>query len=685
MTNFFGYVVQGIPLGCVYALVAVGLVLGYKTSGVFNLAYGAQVFVSAVVYYEVRVDHHWALVPSAVVAIAVVGPVLGFLLDRLVYRYLRTAAPLTRLVCALGLLVAIPAIVQVAAGQNGLENAPGLAPGNPAKVPVLHFGHYYWDENQLITMGCTVLVAVVLTALFRWTGLGLRMRAVVESPRMAELNGVDADRVAGFSWALSGLLAGLTGVLFAPLYASIESTNFFALLVVAIACVVFARLSSIPLAFAGGLGLGALEQIVSGYLPHSSVLFTGLRPSLPFVVLVVLLLFWPGLRRRREAADPLAGVDPPPAPPAASSRPPWATVATRVSAGGSIVALIVLALFVLNEYWLGRVTEGVIYSVIFLSITVVTGMAGQISLCQATFAGIGAFATAQLVQHTGMSVLAAMVLGAFMAAAIGAIIAIPTRRLQGIYVALATLAFALLFDNVLVPEGWVSGGATPISVPRPAIGSLRLDAISTSGNRNFFLLTLVVLAIAAALVTLVKRGTSGRFFDAVRGSERAATSVGIDPDRTKLTAFAISGGIAGLGGGLLSIDHLSATPSDYNYLLGLFWVVIVVTIGVRNVYTTIIGGFAFTLVPAIFSSIGISDQQLWTEVLFGLGVINYALHPEGMVELSTRRAIAAAERLGRGGAGPGGRERGRRPTGRAVGEVAPEAPAPQAAAGGAPR
>ncbi len=676
MSDFVGYLIQGIPIGCVYALVAVGLVLGYKTSGVFNLAYGAQVFVSAVVYYELRVDHHWSLVPAAVMAVVVTGPVVGLILDRVVFRFLRTAPPLARLVCTLGLLVAIPAIVQVAVGQNGLLNAPGLAPGNANQVPVYHFGHYYWDQNQVITIACTVVVAVGLTALFRFTRLGLRMRAVVESPRMAELNGVDADRVAGFSWALSGLLAGLTGVLFAPLYASIESTNFFALLVVAIACCVFARLSSIPLAFAGGLGLGAMEQIVSGYLPHSSVLFTGLRPSLPFVVLVALLLFWPGLRRRREAADPLAGVDPPPAATAATVRPPWATIATRVTATGSVVLLVVLGLFVLNAYWLGQVTQGVIYSVIFLSITVVTGMAGQISLCQATFAAVGAFATAQLVEHTGMSVLLAMVLGGIMAAAVGAIIAIPTRRLQGVYVALATLAFALLFDNVLAPEGWVSGGATPIAVPRPAIGSLRLDAISIAGGRNFFVLVLVILAIVAGLVLLIQRGTSGRFFDAVRGSERAAMSIGIDPDRTKLIAFAISGGIAGLGGGLLAIYNLAASQANYTYLLGLFWVVVVVTIGVGSVYTTIIGGITFSVVPALLGLIGIPHQQLWTEVFFGLGVIGYALHPEGAVESSTRRILDLVSWLG-------SRRSRRQPQPRE--EVGAEAAPARAATEGAPR
>lgn len=649
MTEFFTYVVRGIPIGCVYALMAVGLVLTYKTSGVFNLAYGAQAFVSGVVFYKLRVSYHWGVVPSAAIAILVVGPALGALLGRGLFRFLRTSTALARLVTSLGLLIAIPAFVQVFVGQSPLQHPPGLAPGSTSggypgqRVPVYHFGSFYWDQNQVITIVATVAVAAGLTAMFRYSGIGLRMRAVAESTRMTELSGVNAERVSGFSWMFSGLLAGLTGVLMAPLFEQVVADFYFSLLVAAIAACVFGRLSSIPLTFIGGLGLGALEQIFSGYLPHDSVLFTGLRPSLPFVVLVILLLFLPGLARRREMADPMSGVDAPPPAPTARSRPTWAAIGTRVAGFGGIVALVIFALFVLDAVWLGRVTEGVIYSIIFLSITIVTGMAGQISLCQATFAGVGAFTVGQLVSNQGMSVILAIVLGTILAAAIGAIVAIPALRLAGIYVALATLAFALLFDNVLVPLSWVGGGSIAKQVPRPVLGPW--DFGYPNHNRAFFILCLVVLGIAGGAVWLIRMGTTGRFLNATRGSEKAASAVGINPVRAKITAFAVSGALAGLGGGLLATYRLSANPTDFVYLYGLFWVLVVVTIGSQTVFGAIVAGFSFALVPEIINAIGVSNQLLWSEVLFGLGIITYVKYPEGILEVNTRGAINFVARL----------------------------------------
>lgn len=651
MTDLFRYVIQGLPFGCVYALVAVGLVLTYKTSGVFNLGYGAQAFVSGVVFYELVANHHWAVVPAAVVTILIVGPLLGLVLERLIFRHVRTATPLTRLVAALGLLVAIPAFVQAFIGQNPLENPAGLA-GRFRDVSAWHFlSRFYWDFNQITTMVFTVVVAVGLTALFRWTAIGLKMRAVVESARMSELNGVDANAVSSFSWALSGMIAGLTGVLFAPLYPTLQASNYFTLLVTALAAAALGRLTSIPLTFVGGIALGVLEEVVRGYLPANSVIAQGFVPAFPFIVLVLVLLFWPGLRRSSlGAVDPLSGVDPPPPVPAAVSRPAWATVATRIAAIGALGAVLLLSLFVLDSYWLTLMTSAVIYAVIFMSITTVTGMGGQISLCQAAFAAVGAFTAYQFVTASGASVLLGMLVGAVVAAGIGAIIAIPALRLEGVYVALATIAFALVWDNVLVNVSWIGGAQFGLKeLPRPV-----LFGIDFANNHAFFLLCMVVLGLAAGAVLLVRGGTTGHFLDAVRGSERAAASIGIDTTRAKITAFAVSGALAGLGGALLAIQQGQVNNQpNYVFQVGLFWVVIVVTLGMRSVQGAIFGGFAFALVPEVLSDIGLSSTNafLLSQVLFGLGVITYAKYPDGIIEANTRAVLGFIERLRTGDKG----------------------------------
>jgi ABC-type branched-subunit amino acid transport system permease subunit len=270
-------------------------------------------------------------------------------------------------------------------------------------------------------------------------------------------------------------------------------------------------------------------------------------------------------------------------------------------------------------------------------------MAGQISLCQATFAATGAFTVGQLVHNQNMSVLLALVLGMLLSAAVGAIVAIPALRLAGIYVALATLAFALLFDNVLAPLSWVGHGSTPLTVARPVIGPF--DFGYPLHDRSYFVLCLLFLGIAGGAVLLISKGTTGRYLNAIRGSERAASSIGINPVRAKITAFAVSGALAGLGGGLLASYRTAANPTDFVYLLGLFWVLIVVTIGSQSVFGAIAAGFSFALVPEIINSLGISNQLLWSEVLFGLGIITYVKYPEGIIEAQTRGAIRGVARL----------------------------------------
>src|SRR5262249_38776453 len=174
------------------------------------------------------------------------------------------------------------------------------------------FGSYAIDRNQLATIIATLALVVLLSLMFRYTRIGLRMRAVVESARMTELSGISADRVSSFGWALSSMLAGMAGVLLGPLFPRPAAQNFFWLIVAAIAAAAFAGLSSLPLALVGGLGLGIGSGILARELPTDSIIAQGLRPALPFVVLFFVLILKPSLQRRKEFTDPLAGVDPPP-------------------------------------------------------------------------------------------------------------------------------------------------------------------------------------------------------------------------------------------------------------------------------------------------------------------------------------------------------------------------------------
>jgi ABC-type branched-subunit amino acid transport system permease subunit len=672
LSHFLTYAIPGLPYGCVFALVGVGLVLTYKTSGVFNLAFGAQAYVSASVYYATVHGYHWNRALAAVLAIAIVGPALGLALDWMLFRHIRTAPPVVKLITTLGLLVGLPSIVDFFFGTGAKANPPDLF---LHKTHLYHFSQYVLDGNQVSIVLATVIAVIVLGAMFRFTTIGLKMRAVVESPRMVQLSGINAEAVGGVAWMLSSALAGLAGVLLAPLYSDLTSSHFTTLLVAAIAAAAFGKLSNLPLTVVGGLVLGVGQELLAGYLPLNSQLAVGLRPSFPFLMLVFLLLFWPGLRSRREAADPLSACDPPPPALASTDRDPRLDRVARLGFPVFVAAFFGVCLFWLPGHYLLQVTQAVVYSTILLSIVMITGLSGQISLCQMTFAGVGAFTAGQLALHYNLPFLMGMVIGAALAALIGALVALPALRLGGLFLALATLAFALMADNFVFPLDSVSGGQSGLTVPRPQVGGIDFGA-----DRSFFLLAMAVFIICAFVVILVRKGTTGQYLAAMRGSEVAAATIGINANRAKIVVFALSAGIAGAGGAMLASLQRTTNADSFNVLYSLVFIVLVLTTGARTVEGAANAGFFFIFLPELLGAIG-SQFSVLTYALFGYGTVTYARHPEGILEFQKRRSTEAIARLldrmtGRvaGGSGPGASSRppaGSANEGQAISPAAP--------------
>jgi branched-subunit amino acid ABC-type transport system permease component len=659
---------QGTPPGTLYALVAIGFVLTYKTSGVFNLAFGAQAYVSAAMYFKAREEWGWSIVPALVVSVFLLAPAIGLLLERLVFSHLRTKPAVARLVVAIGLSVAVPYMFDVLADFQPVagRTPTGIVPDG-ASVFYDPFGVYAFSRDELMAIGGAVAGMVCLALLFRYSAIGLRMRAVVESPRMAELNGIWADRVSAFSWALSSLFAGMAGVLIAPKYNTLDDGDFFNLMVVAIAGAAVGRLVSLPRALAGGLGLGLFIAVFNTFLPRWSDDYAFLRPfqenltpSMPFVVLFGVLVLWPSIRRAREATDPMSGVDPPPPSLAATERSAALTRFTRVFALVFFAITGFVVFTMADQIWLYSVTQAVILATIFLSITVITGMAGQISLCQGTFAAVGGFTVFQLVDRYDLSVLAGALIGACIAAVLGALLSLPVLRLGGVWVAIATLAFAYFFDSVMVKFSWVGGGDTALlqgnRVPRPVIGPWDL-----ADDKQFLVVAILLLVVVAVAVIQIREGTIGRTLRALRGSEVASESIGISPARARFIAFAISAFIAGLGGALLAIHQENVNyGSNFAPQPALFWLVLVVSLGSRTVegavqaaaahslFERVILGGAFLewilrdpdRVPSIFP---VAPE--WRFILFGLLTIQFVRNPEGLVESGKRKAALRTERL----------------------------------------
>jgi branched-chain amino acid transport system permease protein len=661
-------VLQGTPPGTVYALVALGFVLTYKTSGVFNLAFGAQAYISAAMYFQAREEWGWPIWASLFVSVFLLAPAIGLVLERLIFSHLRTGSSVAKLVVALGLAVALPAIFDVVVGFEAVagRTPTGIVPDG-ASVFYDPFGVYAFSRNELVAMAVAVVGMVSLAAMFRYTAVGLRMQAVVESPRMTELNGIWADRVSAFSWALSSLFAGMAGVLIAPRFNTLAAPDYFNLVVVAVAAAAIGHLTSLPRALIGGIGLGIFIAFFDTFLPRWSddygwlePLQDNLTPALPFVVLFGVLVLSPAIRDKRETTDPMAGVDPPPKSLAAAARSAGLTRATRIFALSFFLIAGYVVFTEADASWMFLVTQAVILSTVFLSITVITGFAGEISLCQGTFAAIGGFAVFQLADRHGMSVLAAAVIGAAIAAAVGAALSLSFLRLGGIWVAIATLAFAYFFDAVVVKLPWVGGGDTSLlqgtRVPRPVIGPWDL-----ADDRAFLVLALIVFAVTGLAVIQIREGTVGRTLRALQGSHVAAESIGISPARARITAFAISAFIAGLGGALLSIHQQNVNyGSNFAPFAALFWLVLVISLGSRTVEGAAQAGAAYALFDAVLLSGALagwvlrSEERIpgffpvdskWRFILFGLGTIQFARHPEGLVEHGKRKAAARTDQV----------------------------------------
>ena len=640
MKEALSYALPGIPYGCTFALVAIGLVLSYQSTGVFNFAFGAQAYVAAIAY-SVMERHGLGRGVSGVLAIAVLSPLLGLAIDRLVFSRIASGNVAAKTIAALGLMVGLPAAVTILLGPVQEASPPSLL--FDVNTVVLRVAGTPVDGVQLATVVVTLLVVVLLTVTMRTTLLGLEMRAAVESPRLLRLQGVSSRRVTSLAWMASSTLAGLAGVLLAPRYATVSIDNYTVLLVAAIAAAAIAGLESLGIAALASIGIGVVMGLTTGYAPAGSVWSTGLLSAIPFFLLLVLLAVNPKLRRLGQSADPMAGIDPPPVPILTPQRSLVLDRSLRIVGPLVLAAGIVSVVTWVPSNWVFVVTAGLGLSLVFLSITMITGAAGQVSLCQATFAGVGAFTAGQLATNFGVPVMLAALAGALVAAGSGLVAALPALRLRGLALSLSTLTLALLADAIAFPTAWIGGPPSGITVPRPTLGPI---SFATDSTRPFFVLVLGIVVVTGFFVRRLLRGATGRGLDAWRQSPMAAAGLGYSPNRTKVVVFALSAAVAGLGGGLWGSLLQVVSPADFTYADSLLFVVIVVTVGVRSVAGAVEAGVGFALLTHLAGYLPnrFSPASL-VALIFSMGSFTYAAHPEGVVERLRRKATVVADAI----------------------------------------
>lgn len=633
MEQFLGFAIPGVPYGCTYALFAIGLVLTYQATGVFNFAFGAQAFASTYVFVYMVQNWHLPVWAAFLLSVVVLAPVLGLTFNRFIFSRIANTNTTAKIVMGIALLVGIPTLLPVIFGNQDLYNAPSLILSQSTVYFTLASYPVNGQDLTVVLVTAAVLFAVV--GLIRFTSLGLQMRATVESRRLAQLNGVNADRVVAAAWAVSSLLAGLSGVLLAPYFPEVQSQAYITLMVAAIAVAACASLRSLPLAALFGVLLGVASLLLQGYLPTQSIFYSSILPSLPFIVLVLALLLNPGLKTLDDNRDPLASVDPPPPPRAAVLRAPALHRSTQIAWYALLAAFIVSMLTWMPRNWENVFNSGLAFATVFLSITMITGMGGQLSLAQGTLAGVGAFTAAQLANHLGLNMVFGMLIGAVVAALVATVLAVFSLRLKGLGLALMTLAAALFFDSSVFPVHAVSGGQGGINLQGSWVSPLNL--FDPSGHQ-FFILAMLVLSLAVLVVLLVRKGTTGRFLAAMRGSEVGVGGVGINVTWQRVLVFALSGAVAGVGGTLLVLNQQNGNPAQFNYQLSMAFVVIVLTVGVTTVEGAIQGAIGFVVIEQLLTYAPPRMQGL-SFVLFAAGALTYAAHPEGVVEYLKRQLI----------------------------------------------
>jgi branched-chain amino acid transport system permease protein len=637
--HFLGFAIPGIPYGCTYAIVAVGLVLTYQATGVFNFAFGAQAYTSAFAYTKLVQNENLPIWLAFVISVVVLAPLLGLAFDHFLFRRIPNTNTTAKLVTGISLFIGIPFLLPVLFGAQNLYNPPSVI-FNPNTV----YFHVIGTPINGIYLSALVTTAVVLIALvilMRFTNLGLQMRGAVESRRLVALDGVNAGGVVATAWAISSFMAGLAGVMLAPLYNQLQFTDYATLLVAAFAAAAWASLRSLPIAALVGILMGVADTVLQGYLPASSTLSAAVIPSLPFIVLVGALLLLPGMRSLEDSKDPLASVDPPPPPTTATLRAPQLSRIIRPAWYVLFAAFCLSMLTWIPQTWESVFNAGLAFSTIFLSITLITGMGGQLSLCQATLAGVGAFTAAQLANHLGLSLLVGGIVGAVLAAVVAVVLAVASLRLKGLGLALMTIAAALFFDNSIFTQGTISNGHA-ITVESKWVG---LGLFNPDGH-SLFVLLMVVLVISTLGVLLIRRGTTGQYLSAMRGSETAAAGLGINLTWQRILIFALSGAVAGIGGTLLIIQQESVNASQFTYELSLAFVVIVVTTGVSTVEGAIQGGMGFVVIQQLLTYLPARfGGNSLTIVLFAFGALTYSAHPEGILEFQKRRWTLRFERL----------------------------------------
>lgn len=599
ISELFSYLVLGLSRGLIYGLLALGLVLIYKGTRVLNLAQpffgllGAFVCWwltdrAAFLPFEESTRPRFlvaAVLTLALVALNAVG------LERVLFRRLRHAPRLVTLVATLAVGQGVLGLVVVLFERNQ-DQAEQLRIIPTVVNSFVALGDINLTGGDLQVLALVPLVAIELALFFRLSRFGVAIRAAAENSESARLLGISVDRVASFTWAVGLVLAALAGILLAAqqgtLATSTLSTGF---LVRALAAALIGGLTSLPGALVGGLAVGIGEAVISGFFRE----YVGLADVVFFVAVVAMLVFRPqGLFGQREdTEDKVAFV------PAMRDLPErlrnsvFAGAVSRI-AGVTVVVFAVLVSLVTGSATNGTLSLVVIGAMVGVSLTVLMGYTGQISLGHWALVGVGAFASANLFTRFHVPFLLTVPLVVIIGMVVSLVIGLPALRIKGLYLAVVTLSFSYAAERYLFKSAFFGGAQTGQPMEAPRFGPFDLDDPS---NRPLFLFGLVLLLASMWVARNLLQSRTGRSFLALRENEKAAATLGVDLARARLLAFAVSGGIAALAGLVFALRVGTVNATDFPTELSLVLVLMVMIGGLGAIKGSFLGAFVVFGLP----------------------------------------------------------------------------------------
>jgi branched-chain amino acid transport system permease protein len=629
MEAFLAYSIVGLTTAAIYAIIGSGLVLTYTTTGVFNFAHGAAGMLAAFTYWQLTASPAngglgWPVPVGLAVVLLVAAPLFGLGVERVIIRPVSALGDTEKLVVTVAMLSGLIAVAQWIWNPNISRSLPRFFPN--ASTISLGSTNITWHE--LITMIVAIAVAVALRFLLHGTRIGTQMRATVDDRALAGLTGADPDRSNKFAWVFSTQLAAIGGILIAP-ELPLDATSLSLLIVSAYTAAVFGRLRSLPMTFLGAVVLGLAQAYVTGYAPQSQDL-QGLQVATPALLLFLALLVFPHgrLRGRSIKTHPV----------------PVPTIR-----GTALFALATVAFGVILATTLSQsdlVSFGPIFSfgLIALSFVPLAGYAGQVSLAQLSLAGIGALTWVHLAPQGQWWALLAVIA---VSAVAGAVIAIPALRLTGIYLVLGTAAFAVIMDD------WV------FTIPHITIGSWRIGLFESGdltavgprifghgidSEKSLMIMAAIFLALASVVVALIRRGRLGRRLIAQRDSEAAYAMLGGNLLVSKVIVFAISAGIAGLGGAVYAMQQQSITSVQFSFQAGLPIFLIAIVAGASFVGAGLFAGTS--LVGPINAMIAVASSLTnFTSLLPALAGIGLGRSPAGIIAMFRKDWAPLGRRL----------------------------------------